>query len=167
MSARIKTLSGGQRTRIALALAMGRRPGLLLLDEPLADLDPLARRDILHTLLAEVTDTGTTVLLSSHVLAELEQACDHLVVMSNGRVILAGDVEDLLTRHHIVTGPSDSGSLRLDPHSVVETRITGRQTTALIHTDRGAPPHWAAGSPTLEELVLGYLRAETKVEAAR
>ncbi|MFI6332983.1 ABC transporter ATP-binding protein [Micromonospora chersina] len=167
MSARIKTLSGGQRTRVALALVMGRRPGLLVLDEPLADLDPLARRDVLHSLLAEVTDTGTTVLLSSHVLAELEHACDYLVVMSNGRVILTGSVEDLLTRHHIVTGHDDNGLLRLDAHAVVETRTTGRQTTALIHARGALPPQWTAGSPTLEELVLGYLRAETKMEAVR
>jgi ABC-2 type transport system ATP-binding protein len=92
MDAKVATLSGGQRTRVALALALGKRPGLLLLDEPLADLDPLARETVLRALIAEAKTQGITVVLSSHVLAELEGVCDHLVLLHKGRVLLAGDV---------------------------------------------------------------------------
>ncbi|OXM68208.1 ABC transporter ATP-binding protein [Amycolatopsis vastitatis] len=95
MEAKVGTLSGGQRTRVALALALGKRPGLLLLDEPLADLDPLARETVLRTLVTEARTQGITVLLSSHVLAELEGVCDHLVLLHKGRVLLAGDVSRL------------------------------------------------------------------------
>jgi ABC-2 type transport system ATP-binding protein len=91
----VGTLSGGQRTRVALALALGKRPRLLLLDEPLADLDPLARETVLRTLITEARTQGITVLLSSHVLAELEGVCDHLVLLHKGRVLLAGDVGQL------------------------------------------------------------------------
>ncbi|MCP2242527.1 ABC-2 type transport system ATP-binding protein [Lentzea aerocolonigenes] len=95
MNARVGTLSGGQRTRVALALALGKRPGLLLLDEPLADLDPLAREAVLRALMIEARTQGITVVLSSHVLAELEGVCDHLVLLHGGRILLAGDVDRL------------------------------------------------------------------------
>ncbi|WP_237773977.1 ABC transporter ATP-binding protein [Actinosynnema sp. ALI-1.44] len=95
MDAKVGTLSGGQRTRVALALALGKRPRLLLLDEPLADLDPLARETVLRTLIAEARTQGITVVLSSHVLAELEGVCDHLVLLHSGRVLLAGDVDQI------------------------------------------------------------------------
>ncbi|MFD9737902.1 ABC transporter ATP-binding protein [Umezawaea sp. NPDC059074] len=94
-TAKVGTLSGGQRTRVALALALGKRPRLLLLDEPLADLDPLARETVLSSLVAETRAQGITVVLSSHVLAELEGVCDHLVLLHKGRVLLAGDVDRL------------------------------------------------------------------------
>ena len=95
MDAKIGTLSGGQRTRVALALALGKRPRLLLLDEPLADLDPLARETVLRALITEARTQGITVLLSSHVLAELEGVCDHLVLLHKGQILLAGDVDQL------------------------------------------------------------------------
>jgi ABC-2 type transport system ATP-binding protein len=98
-AAKVGTLSGGQRTRVALALALGKRPRLLMLDEPLADLDPLARESVLQTLVQECRTQGITVLLSSHVLAELEDLCDHLVLLADGRVRLAGDVSALLRAH--------------------------------------------------------------------
>ncbi|MEO6083123.1 MAG: ABC transporter ATP-binding protein [Umezawaea sp.] len=95
VGAKVDTLSGGQRTRVALALALGKRPRLLLLDEPLADLDPLARETVLRTLITEARTQGITVVLSSHVLAELEGVCDHLVLLHKGRILLAGDVNQL------------------------------------------------------------------------
>jgi ABC-2 type transport system ATP-binding protein len=95
MGATVGTLSGGQRTRVALAVALGKRPGLLLLDEPLADLDPLARETVLRTLITEARTQGISVVLSSHVLAELEGVCNHLVLLHKGRVLLAGDVDRL------------------------------------------------------------------------
>lgn len=95
MGAKVGSLSGGQRTRVAVALALGKRPSLLLLDEPLADLDPLARETVLRVLITEAKTQGITVMLSSHVLAELEGVCDHLVLLHAGRVLLAGDVSEL------------------------------------------------------------------------
>lgn len=158
LSARVATLSGGQRTRVALALALGRQPDLVLLDEPLADLDPLARREVMGCLLAEVAEHGLTVLLSSHVLADLDGVCDYLVLLADGRVQLAGDVENLLAQHHLLIGPA--GSSPFPASAVVERRVTGRQATMLLRTPwSGATDGWTRVEPTLEELTLAYLRA--------
>lgn len=156
LKARIGTLSGGQRTRVALAVTLGRRPPVVLLDEPLADLDPLARQEVMQALLAEVAETGMTVLLSSHVIADLEGICDHLVLLSAGRVRLTGDVEDLLTEHRLLVGPR---ALDVPAEAVVERRETERQATVLVR-GLGAVPGTEAHAPTLEELVLAYLRAD-------
>ncbi|WP_149827444.1 ABC transporter ATP-binding protein [Streptomyces tailanensis] len=154
--AKIRSLSGGQRTRVALALALGKRPELLLLDEPMADLDPLARHQLMGTLLADSAEHGTTVVMSSHVVAELEGSCDHLLLLGEGRVRLAGPLDELLAAHTLVTGPS-SGDLA--PHTVVESRTTGRQVTALIRPRGPVGAGWQTDEPTLEELVLAHLRA--------
>ncbi|MFF7163880.1 ABC transporter ATP-binding protein [Streptomyces sp. NPDC008086] len=154
--ARIRTLSGGQRTRVALALALGKRPELLLLDEPMADLDPLARHQLMATLMADAAEHGTTVVMSSHVVAELDGACDHLLLLGAGRVRLAGPLDDLLAAHRLVTGRADAS---LDPHTVVESRTTGRQVTALVRPEGPLGEGWQATAPTLEELVLAHLRA--------
>ena len=141
-----------ERTRVALALALGRRPELLLVDEPLADLDPLARRQVMSTLLAEVAETGMTVLMSSHVISDLDGVCDHLLVLRDGRVTLAGDVDDLLAEHHVVTG---TGS---PPGRVVHERRTGRQVTALVRGPMGGAG-FAVEPASLEDVVLGHLEA--------
>lgn len=154
--ARIRTLSGGQRTRVALALALGKRPELLLLDEPMADLDPLARHQLMATLMADAAEHGTTVVMSSHVVAELDGACDHLLLLGAGRVRLAGPLDDLLATHRLVTGRADGS---LDPHTVVESRTTGRQVTALVRPEGPLGEAWQSAAPTLEELVLAHLRA--------
>lgn len=153
--AKVRTLSGGQRTRVALSLALGKRPELLLLDEPMADLDPLARHQLMGTLMADAAEHGTTVVMSSHVIAELEGSCDHLLLIGGGRVRLAGPIDDLLAAHTLVTGPDGD----LAPHTVVESRTTGRQLTALVRPrgPLGADLH--GGEPTLEELVLAHLRS--------
>ena len=161
LGARIGTLSGGQRTRVALAIALGRRPELIMLDEPLADLDPLARDEVMRALLAEAAGTGTTVVLSSHVLTDLEETCDHLLLLADGGVRLAGPVEDLLAQHRILTGPA---GLTVPAESVVDSRTTARQATVLART-ASAEAGWEAAQPTLEELTLAYLRA-SKGEAA-
>jgi len=153
--AKIRTLSGGQRTRVALAVTLGRRPEVVLLDEPLADLDPLARQEVMQALLAEVAETGMTVLLSSHVIADLDGICDHLLLLVDGRVRLAGDVEDLLADHRLVIGPR---SIDVPSHAVVERRDTGRQSTVLMRGP-GDVPDAEAHEPSLEELALAYLRA--------
>jgi len=154
--ARIRSLSGGQRTRVALALALGKRPELLLLDEPMADLDPLARHELMGTLMAEAAQHGTTIVMSSHVVAELEDSCDHLLLVGDGRVRLAGEIDDLLAAHLRVSGPAEKAGL--DAHTVVEDRVTGRQRTALIRPAGPLGDDWRAAEPTLEELVLAHLR---------
>ncbi|KOV79986.1 ABC transporter ATP-binding protein [Streptomyces sp. NRRL WC-3618] len=153
--AKIRDLSGGQRTRVALALALGKRPELLLLDEPMADLDPLARHELMGTLMADAAENGTTVVMSSHVVAELEGSCDHVLLLSAGQVRLAGPLDDLLAAHTLVTGPAAA----LDGHTVIESRTTGRQTTALIRVGGRLAGTWQSATPTLEELVLAHLRS--------
>ncbi len=153
---RIRSLSGGGRTRVALALALGKRPDLMLLDEPMADLDPLARHELMGLLMATAAEHGTTVLMSSHILTELEDACDHLLLLDGGRVRLAGDIEDILAAHALVTGQARD----LAPHTVVSTRTTGRQLTALLRREGPVDTDvWQCVEPTLEELLLAHLRA--------
>ncbi|MFF8938855.1 ABC transporter ATP-binding protein [Streptomyces paradoxus] len=154
--ARIRSLSGGQRTRVALALALGKRPELLLLDEPMADLDPLARHQLMATLMADAADRGTTVVMSSHVVAELEGSCDHLLLLGGGRVRLAGPLDDLLAAHTLVTGRADDP---LGPHTVVESRTTGRQLTALVRPTGPLGDGLQGDRPSLEEVVLAHLRS--------
>ncbi|MBB4714182.1 ATP-binding cassette domain-containing protein [Streptomyces luteogriseus] len=153
---KIRALSGGQRTRVALALALGKRPELLLLDEPMADLDPLARHQLTATLMADAADRGTTVVMSSHVVAELEGSCDHLLLLGSGRVRLAGPLDDLLAAHTLVTGRAGDA---LDPHTVVESRTTGRQLTALVRPAGPLGDGLRRDRPSLEEVVLAHLRS--------
>jgi ABC-2 type transport system ATP-binding protein len=134
---------------------------MIMLDEPLADLDPLARREVMQTLLAEVTDTGMTVLLSSHVLADLDGVCDYLLLLANGRIHLSGAVEDLLSQHRVMIGGSD---LELPRSSIVDSSVTARQATLLARTTE-AVAGWELHEPTLEELTLAYLRSAQEVAA--
>ncbi|MEV0264887.1 ABC transporter ATP-binding protein [Streptomyces sp. NPDC050617] len=159
--ARVGTLSGGQRTRVAFALAFGKRPELLLLDEPMSDLDPLARHEMAGLLMAEAAEQGTTVVMSSHMLSELETMCDYLVVVAEGRVRLAGEVDALLPAHALVSGAQTDDGLppRLDLHTVIESHTVGRQFTALIRPAGKVGDDWRISTPTLEEVLLGYLRA--------
>jgi ABC-2 type transport system ATP-binding protein len=155
-------LSGGQQAQVALTLALARRPRLLILDEPLAMLDPLARHDFMATVMTAMADDGVSVLLSSHALAELERVADYLVLLSGGVVRLDGEVEDLLACHRVLTGPAaeaDAYSKRLD---VVLTRAAGAQAHLLVRTSETpgpAAPGWEAHPISLEELVMAYLRA--------
>ncbi|MGA8117352.1 MAG: ATP-binding cassette domain-containing protein [Actinocatenispora sp.] len=160
VEARINTLSGGQQARVALALALGRRPSLLLLDEPVSNLDPLAREEVMRTVMVEVAESGTTVLLSSHVLADLTGVCDHLVVLAGGRTHLAGDMDEVLAGHRLLIGPRRPDGHGFPPETVVESRTTARQETLLVRDGgwRGAIG-WEIHEPTLEELTMAYLRA--------
>ncbi|MGW6564236.1 ABC transporter ATP-binding protein [Streptomyces sp. NPDC054975] len=160
--ARIRSLSGGQRTRVALALALGKRPELLLLDEPMADLDPLARHELMGVLMADAAERGTTVVMSSHILTELEGACDHLVLVDDGRVRLDGPIEELLAAHVLLRGPVAD----LAPHTVVDARTTGRQLTALVRREGRVEGPWETTRPTLEDLLLAHLRAAKTPEGA-
>ncbi|MFD3664744.1 ATP-binding cassette domain-containing protein [Streptomyces sp. NPDC058659] len=151
----VRDLSGGQRTRVALALALGKRAALLLLDEPMADLDPLARHQLMGLLMADAAEHGTTVVMSSHILTELEGACDHLLLLHGGRIRLDGPVDELLAAHTLLTGPIAD----LAPHTVVESRTTGRQLTALIRHEGPVEGPWETSEPSLEDLLLAHLRA--------
>ncbi|MEO3930049.1 ABC transporter ATP-binding protein [Micromonosporaceae bacterium B7E4] len=151
-------LSGGQRAQVALALALAKRPRLLLLDEPVASLDPLARREFLQALMGSVAESGTTVLLSSHLLADLERVCDYLVVLHGAQVKLVGPVEDLVAEHRQLVGPRHGGEPIPGVASVVRTSHTDRQSTLLVRTDGPiGDPSWTAHEVTLEDVILGYL----------
>ncbi|WP_369234887.1 ABC transporter ATP-binding protein [Streptomyces sp. R21] len=154
---KVRGLSGGQRTRVALALALGKRPELMLLDEPMADLDPLARHEMMGTLMADAAERGTTVLMSSHIVSELADACDHLLLLGDGRIRLGGGIDDLLGAHTLVTGRGTVADLA--HHTVVESRATGRGLTALIRRDGRLDDRWEAEQPSLEELLLAHLRS--------
>jgi ABC-2 type transport system ATP-binding protein len=153
-------LSGGQRAQVALALILAKQPRLLLLDEPVAALDPLARRNFLGLLADAVAASGLTVLLSSHLVADLERVCDHLIMLAASRVQLCGDIDELLAEHQMLTGPrKDTTAIERD-HRVVQATRTPRQTTMLVRL-RGplADPAFEASDVSLEELVLAYLGA--------
>ncbi|MFH8405384.1 ABC transporter ATP-binding protein [Streptomyces sp. NPDC018019] len=163
LDVRVGTLSSGQRTRVALALVFAKRPELMLLDEPLADLDPLVRHEIVGLLMAQAAEHGTTVVMSSHVLAELDGVCDYLLVLADGRVRVAGEADDVLGAHTLLRGPytgAAAGGLppEIAAHTVIESRVTGRQLTALVRRQGPVTGPWEAADPTLEELLLSYLR---------
>ncbi len=154
----VGTLSGGQRAQLALALTLAKRPRLLLLDEPVAALDPLARRQFLAHLAEAVAGGGLTVVLSSHLVADLERTCDHLILLAASQVQLCGDIDTLLAEHQVLVGPrKDTTAIERD-HTLVQAVRTARQTTLLIR--RNGPvvdPAFEAADVGLEELVLGYM----------
>jgi ABC-2 type transport system ATP-binding protein len=151
-------LSGGQRAQLALTLAVAKRPELLILDEPVASLDPLARREFLQILMETVAEQGVSVVLSSHLVADLERVCDYLVVLVSSRVQLAGPVDDLLAAHRRLIGARrDPGTLPAN-QEVIEASHTERQTTLLIRTDDPIhDPAWTVEEVGLEDLVLAYM----------
>lgn len=159
LKAKIGTLSGGQRTRVAFALAFGKRPDLLILDEPMSDLDPLVRRELMATLTAEAAEHGTTVLVSSHMLAELEHICDYLLVIANGGLRLAGEVNELCAAHALLDVPGGGSFPDVAPHTVIDPRRGEGRPGVLVRL--GAPITYGgpAEPPTPEELLLAYLRS--------
>jgi ABC-2 type transport system ATP-binding protein len=155
---RAGTLSGGQRAQVALALAMGKRPDLLLLDEPLASLDPLARREFLRSLMEGAAEGEVTIVLSSHLIGDLERVCDHLVVLSAARTQVAGDIENLLAAHRVLTGPRRDLDHIPGVAAVIQESHTDRQSTLVVRTDGPIiDPAWTVNELTLEDLVLAYL----------
>jgi ABC-2 type transport system ATP-binding protein len=152
-------LSGGQQAQLALTLALARRPRLLVLDEPVAMLDPIARHDFMATVLTAAADDGVSVLLSSHVLAELERVADYLILLSRGRVQLAGEVDDLLACHRMLTGPASEAETYAE-RPVVHVNCGGAQAHLLVRAtaDDPVPRGWESHPLGLEELTLGYLR---------
>ena len=159
LNRQVGKLSGGQRAQVALALALAKRPSLLLLDEPVASLDPLARREFLQALMGGVADEGTTVLLSSHLVGDLERVCDYLILLQAGQVQVLGAVEDLLTAHKVLIGPHRPGGNRVPGvAAVVRESHTGKQSTLLVRTSGPIhDPTWKVHDVSLEELVIAYL----------
>lgn len=155
---RAGSLSGGQRAQLALTTAVAKRPELILLDEPVASLDPLARREFLQTLMGVVAEQGSSVVLSSHLIADIERVCDYLVVLVASRVALAGEVSELLASHHRLSGPRrDPGSLPAG-QEVIEASRTDVQSTFLIRSDGPVlDPAWTVRPVTLDDLVLAYM----------
>ncbi len=155
------TLSGGQQAQLGLTLALARRPRLLVMDEPMAMLDPLARHDFMATVMAAIADGGVSVVLSSHVLADLERVADYLILISQGGVQVAGDVDDLLSSHRVLIGPAAEAGSCAERFGVVHARNGGAQAQLLVRTTattEPVPPGWEAHPVSLEELVLAYLR---------
>jgi ABC-2 type transport system ATP-binding protein len=152
-------MSGGQQAQLALTLALARRPQLLVLDEPVAMLDPIARHDFMAIVLTAATDDGVSVVLSSHVLAELERVADYLILLSRGQLQVAGEVDDLLASHRMLTGPTTLAD-RYSAGPVVHTRRGEALTHLLVRAgpDDPVPPGWEAHSVGMEELALAYLR---------
>jgi ABC-2 type transport system ATP-binding protein len=154
-------LSAGQRAQLALTVAVAKRPELLILDEPVASLDPLARRQFLQGLMEVVAEQGVTVVLSSHLIADLERVCDHLIVLIASRVRLAGDVDQLLATHHLLTGPRRDPDRLPAGQQVVSASHTDRQSTLLVRTDEPIlDPAWTVEPVGLEDLVLAYMSPE-------
>jgi ABC-2 type transport system ATP-binding protein len=152
-------LSGGQRAQLALTLAIAKRPELLVLDEPVASLDPLARHEFLQHLMEAAADDGVSVVLSSHLVADLERVCDYLIVLAGSRVQIAGDVDELLASHHRLTGPRrDPARLPAD-QEIIEASHTDRQSTLLVRSSGPIlDPAWTVEQIGLEDLVLAYMR---------
>src|ERR1700722_1190545 len=154
------TLSGGQRAQLALALTLAKRPRLLLLDEPLAALDPLARQSFLAALAEAAAGGDLTIVLSSHLIADTERVCDHLILLAESEVQLCDDTESLLAQHRILTGPRKDTTAIARTHSIVREDTTPRQTTLLVRLNGPViDPAWAVDEPNLEEIVLGYMSA--------
>ena len=160
LSQRIRELSGGQRAQVSLALALGKRPDLLLLDEPLASLDPLARRDFMRVVMETAADSKITIVLSSHLVADLERMCDHLVMLSSSRTQVVGEISALLGSHRVLVGPhchSEQPDIA-GVAAIVERTDSERQTSLVVQTDGPIlDPKWTSSPVTLEDLVLAYL----------
>lgn len=163
LTERAGALSGGQQAQVALALALAKRPALLVLDEPLANLDPIARRDFMRTVMVAVAEDEVTVLLSSHVIADLQAVCDQLVLLKDGRLQLAGAIDDVLAGHRILTGPRTDAEPPVP--GLVRAVHSDRHTDLLVRTEIGPDLHptWRSHPVGLEELILAYLERPTEV----
>jgi ABC-2 type transport system ATP-binding protein len=154
---RINQLSGGQQAQVALSMALAKTPELVLLDEPVSGLDPLARRQFLQGLMEAVAENGLSVVLSSHIVSELERTCDYLLILSRGQIQVSGDIDQLLERHRILTGPRVDRSFETDP-TVIQFSHSDRETTLLVcDGSREISSGWESHPVALEDLVLAYL----------
>jgi ABC-2 type transport system ATP-binding protein len=160
LSQKVGRLSGGQHAQLALTLALARHPQLLVLDEPLARLDPVARHDFMGSVMAVAEGGELSVVFSSHVVSELERVADHLIVLSNGRLQMAGNIDGLLAEHHVLFGPADDVERVSEQVAVVGSNIAGRRANLIVRAGKNdeIPDGWESDHVSLEELVLAYLR---------
>jgi len=156
---RAGTLSGGQQAQLALTLAVAKRPELLLLDEPVASLDPLATREFLQGLMEVVASRGVGVVLSSHQIADLERVCDYLVVLATGHVAITGEVDALLATHRRLIGPRRDPSTLPASQAVIEAHHLDKQTTLVVRTEQPiVDPAWTVTPVSLDDIILAYMR---------
>ena len=154
----IATLSGGQRAQVALGLALAKRPQVLLLDEPVAALDPLARRDFLASLSEAVAEGDLSVMLSSHLLHDLERVCDHVILLASSRTQICDDIDTVLASHRMLLGPRRTGPDTERNFDVLKVTHTANQTRLLVRLDGPVlDPAWEVSEVSLEEIVLAYM----------
>ena len=155
---KVGKLSGGQQAQIALTLALAKQPDVLLLDEPVASLDPLARREFLNSVMEAVSEREMTVVLSSHIVTDLERVCDHLVVLSHARTLLAAPIDTVLASHRLLTGPRGGDDVVSRVHDVIRESHTERQTSLVVNANGHVyDSRWEVHELDLEEIVLAYL----------
>jgi len=158
LTQKVGSLSGGQKAQVALTLAVAKQPELLVLDEPVASLDPLARREFLNAVLEAAVESGVTVILSSHIVSELERVCDHLVTLADGRPQLVGEIREIVASHRLLIGPRSDASSVARVHNVIRESHTDRQTTLLVRANGHVYDScWDQHEVDLEEIVLAYL----------
>ena len=158
MDRRVSTLSGGQRAQVALGLALAKRPAVLLLDEPVAALDPLARREFLASLAGAVADHDVSVVLSSHLVHDLERVCDFVILLAASRVQLCADIEEILDTHRLLVGPRRPVTEIERAMDAIRVTQTARQSRVLARLDGPvADPSWEVGEVGLEDVILAYM----------
>lgn len=162
LRSRVGQLSGGQRAQVALTMCLAKQPDLLILDEPAAALDPVAREDLLRLLMQQVATRATSVIVSTHALSDVATICDYLVIVSRARVVLSDDVEFVVSTHRLITAALP-GDLEPPPGvTVIDTRLSSREVTHLVRVEVPVNDgRWRSDEATLEEIVLAYLREGT------
>jgi ABC-2 type transport system ATP-binding protein len=151
-------LSGGQRAQLSLTIALAKRPELLLLDEPVASLDPLARREFLGLMMSTVAGHDVSIVLSSHLVSDIERVCDYLIVLVHSRVRVAGEIEELLATHHRLVGARSADDAAPVNQTVIAASVTDRQRLLVVRSDGPVvEPGWIIESVNLEDLVLAYM----------
>ena len=162
----VSKLSGGQRAQVALGLALAKKPKLLLLDEPVAALDPLARVDFLRSLAQAVTDADgeLSVVMSSHLLADLERVCDHIVILASGKTQLCENIETVLESHKLLVGVRKE-VVESDEYTIIQESHAARQTILLVRLKdkKYHDPHWQMRDVDIEEVVLAYM-GQTRIQ---
>lgn len=163
MNRPVATLSGGQRAQVGLSLVLAKRPQLLLLDEPMAALDPLARREFLESLTAAVADDGLSVVISSHLLHDLERVCDHLILLSASRTQLCDGIDDVLVEHRTLVGPRRALNEVEPGVTIVKATQTTKQTRLLVRLDSPVlDPTWEVDEVGLEDIVRTWNMAKRR-----
>lgn len=158
LSRHVDKLSGGQQAQVSLVMTLAKKPELLLLDEPFANVDPLARREFMKILMETVATREVSVLLSSHIVTDLDQVCDYLIILSSAHVQLADNIDDIVRSHKLLIGPRASFESIANSHTVLRASHSGRQSTLLVRTNGPVhPPSWQVQDVSLEEIVLAYL----------